>query len=583
MSRPGFARLSSIETLDPDRLSDRHSRQSDTSSGAEQLRRTRSRWRRVRLLTVLLSRDSRLSHVVVGERYRSTARRLRLIHAAKTGAATLLAASVSLIDPFERATNGTGVWCVITTLIVMQSQTLGGTTHKTVNRVIGTVAAAIAALAAGFVANVLETAHRSLAAVFVGGCVFAATGAATFLAGSKSWALWSYAFFLTALTFDFLLLLEYRDDFTSGVYRIAMILAGAVIAVCVSAAPPKILASNELRGILADNLLDAADAARRVVDAFCSGARLHRISEIYDDDYPEIECDLHASYQQIIHSRPAYEAAVSAASWEEWELRRGGDWEPFRDVGIHMRRFVYSVVSLDEYARHPLPGGAASSRAHFSALLAGPLTELTLAISALLRSLAATVRDGPRALALSADVGAVAGGGMAGGGEAGEGGGQGHIAGPTRRASSGCLAWVVRVVGAGGGGRGSSGGRSGSGGEGGGGGDEGGDEGGSDAGGSTRAEAQQQAAAAVERAAAALTQQLATFCRDAMVDLPDEEALWMATFVAFVRQSADAARRALQLHRSTDAAMRGIDGGGTAAGIAEAGTSSTAEDAVDAV
>jgi len=100
---------------------------------------------------------------------------------------------------------------------------------------------------------------------------------------------------------------------------------------------------------------------------------------------------------------------------------------------------------------------------------------------------------------------------------AGEGGGQGHIAGPTRRASSGCLAWVVRVVGAGGGGRGSSGGRSGSGGEGGGGGDEGGDEGGSDAGGSTRAEAQQQAAAAVERAAAALTQQLATFCRDAMV------------------------------------------------------------------
>lgn len=143
------------------------------------------------------------------------------------------------------------------------------------------------------------------------------------------------------------------------------------------------------------------------MDAFCSGARLHRISEIYDDDYPEIECDLHASYQQIIHSRPAYEAAVSAASWEEWELRRGGDWEPFRDVGIHMRRFVYSVcqpllpaapparrqrsvspalappsppveqvVSLDEYARHPLPGGAASSRAHFSARSPGPQAAL---------------------------------------------------------------------------------------------------------------------------------------------------------------------------------------------------------------
>ena len=214
-------------------------------------------------------------------------------------------------------------------------------------------------------------------------------------------------------------------------------------------------------GILADNLLDAADAARRVVDAFCSGARLHRISEIYDDDYPEIECDLHASYQQIIHSRPAYEAAVSAASWEEWELRRGGDWEPFRDVGIHMRRFVYSVcqpllpaapparrqrsvspalappspplwsspststratrcragpppraptsVRAPPARRPPCEPRPASPRPHPSArtgaLLAGPLTELTLAISALLRSLAATAprSRAPRSLTPSPD------------------------------------------------------------------------------------------------------------------------------------------------------------------------------------
>ena len=214
-------------------------------------------------------------------------------------------------------------------------------------------------------------------------------------------------------------------------------------------------------GILADNLLDAADAARRVVDAFCSGARLHRISEIYDDDYPEIECDLHASYQQIIHSRPAYEAAVSAASWEEWELRRGGDWEPFRDVGIHMRRFVYSVCQpllpaapparrqrsvspalappsppragrLPRRVRAPPAAGRgrllarplqcalprpagrpeprpASPRPHPSArtgaLLAGPLTELILAISALLRSLAATAprSRAPRSLTPSPD------------------------------------------------------------------------------------------------------------------------------------------------------------------------------------
>jgi len=45
---------------------------------------------------------------------------------------------------------------------------------------------------------------------------------------------------------------------------------------------------------------------------------------------------------------------------------------PLSPLPLHLEQ----VVSLDEYARHPLPGGAASSRAHFSARSPGPQAAL---------------------------------------------------------------------------------------------------------------------------------------------------------------------------------------------------------------
>jgi len=57
-----------------------------------------------------------------------------------------------------------------------------------------------------------------------------------------------------------------------------MILAGAAIAILVTIAPPVILASAQLRGLLVDNLLDSAQSATRVVEAFVSGEKLSRIS-----------------------------------------------------------------------------------------------------------------------------------------------------------------------------------------------------------------------------------------------------------------------------------------------------------------
>ncbi|EOD27838.1 hypothetical protein EMIHUDRAFT_204829 [Emiliania huxleyi CCMP1516] len=326
---------------------------------------------------------------------------------------------------------------------------------------------------------------------------------ATFLASSKAWASWSYALFLSGVTFDFLLILEYRDDFQFGVYRVVMILVGALIGMVVTALPPGILGSREIRGILADNLLDAAQAMNSVVGPFCSGSRLARISQICDD--PEIEWDIPATYQQIIMLGPGYEAAVSAAEWEEWELGGGGDWATFRDVGTHMRRFIYSVVTLDEYTRHPVNGSAGASRTHFSELLAGPLTDLTAAVAKLLRAIAATVEHG-----------------------------QGSGREATSRLNCG---WPVF--------REAPPGRP-----------------------SRRGNTEEASAAAgVERASAALAQQLAQFCRAAMAGLPTEETLWLATYIAFVRQATDAAGRLLQLHRSTERAVRRIGGGSAAQGV----------------
>lgn len=178
-----------------------------------------------------------------------------------------------------------------------------------------------------------------------------------------------------------------------------------------------------------------------------------------------------------------------------------------------MRRFVYSVMTLDEYTRHPVNGSAGASRTHFSELLAGPLTDLTAAVAKLLRAIAATVEHG-----------------------------QGSGREATSRLNCG---WpVFREAPPG---RPSRRGNT------------------EEA--PTWAEEQASAAAGVERASAALAQQLAQFCRAAMAGLPTEETLWLATYIAFVRQATDAAGRLLQLHRSTERAVRRIGGGSAAQGV----------------
>jgi uncharacterized membrane protein YccC len=81
---------------------------------------------------------------------------------------------------------------VITVLIVMQTQTVGGTTHKTVNRVIGTVVAAVAAVGVGAASDLVSTPeHPHTAAVLVGLSILLVTAIVTYLSSSKEWAEWS--------------------------------------------------------------------------------------------------------------------------------------------------------------------------------------------------------------------------------------------------------------------------------------------------------------------------------------------------------------------------------------------------------
>jgi hypothetical protein len=99
---------------------------------------------------------------------------------------------LQLIDPIQERTEGTGVWAVITVLIVMQTQTVGGTTHKTVNRVVGTIIAAVAAFGVGAAANLVSSPDRPhAAAVLVGMSILLVTAGVTYLSSSKEWAEWS--------------------------------------------------------------------------------------------------------------------------------------------------------------------------------------------------------------------------------------------------------------------------------------------------------------------------------------------------------------------------------------------------------
>ena len=352
------------------------------------------------------------------QRFRTSAERVRSVHAIKTALAAVLAACLELIDPVQRLTKGTGVWAVMTVLIVMQTQTVGGTTHKTANRIVGTVIAALGALAVGYLAALTSSeTWPYLPAILVGFSIIVVTSLVTYISSAKAWAEWSYAFFLIGLTFDFLVLLEFRDDWESGVYRILMILGGAIIALVVTVAPPAILASVQLKGLLVDNLLDSAQATTRVVAAFTSGQTLHRISKLAE---PGVEyachcrlpsrvlgvgraarrkplaastpltwslpvplhayrCEIHASYQAILASRSAYEAAVSAAQWEEYELCGGADWGPYKEVGLHVRRcellsLRHQVASL----ARPLGEGTRRSHAKMSSLHSSPASQIRL-------------------------------------------------------------------------------------------------------------------------------------------------------------------------------------------------------------
>ena len=126
------------------------------------------------------------------------------VHALKTGIAVVLASLLAICDPIYSFT-ATGGWAVVT-VIVLSQRTVGATMLKFTERTLGTAAAAAAASICGLaVDRYLPDFWQPLA---VAGLLFVVTVYCIYRADTGSW---TYAYTMTALTFNFLLLLCYRQ------------------------------------------------------------------------------------------------------------------------------------------------------------------------------------------------------------------------------------------------------------------------------------------------------------------------------------------------------------------------------------
>lgn len=175
--------------------------------------------------------------------WENSKRRWRVIHGIKAGLAVLCASTLTLSEDVHRVTD-TGPWAVITVVILMQ-QTVGATVQKAANRCIGTILAAAAAVLTGVLCRTIP--HQVGGVILLQLCMFTVTYRCTQLSGSTRWADWKYAIFLCCMTYNFLALLAFRENLASSIFRMLMVAAGAVIAVCCSMLPPQQRATTQLR------------------------------------------------------------------------------------------------------------------------------------------------------------------------------------------------------------------------------------------------------------------------------------------------------------------------------------------------
>jgi len=290
---------------------------------------------------------SHTQHLMTRTPWSHTKKRWRVIHGVRTAAAVAVATVFTLSDDLYRVTE-TGPWAVITVVILLQP-TQGATVQKSVNRCLGTIVAAGAAVLTGLCCRGMPDA---VAVPFLIACMLVVTFLCTFVTGVASWRNWHYAALLCCFTYDFLALLAFREQVSSSLYRLLMVTSGAAVALFFAILPPQQRASEQIRLMLAENCLKTAAAVRFATETFVNGRTLPSLADIENG---EVKSDvLHQAYHDVILSRTPFEEAVSNAWWEwQWRCHRDLSNTNYRKLSRADRHIVYGLVALDHLMRSP--------------------------------------------------------------------------------------------------------------------------------------------------------------------------------------------------------------------------------------
>lgn len=247
------------------------------------------------------------------------------------------------MEPVDEFFQHTGVWAVITTVVVILP-TPGETTKKMVNRVLGTTAACIFAVLTGLACYELSVIAYPLGHILTVFINFGVALLGTHMADHGG--IWAYAYFLGTLTFVFLspsILVE--DDVWIGIYRVVMIAIGGCIGLFVAWLPPKISATRLAEAYLADVLLDTSLAAEILVDNFLEG---HQLNPIHTMSTPEDDDAFHELAKAIQFSRIPLEAALTASPFEGTKKTKVASMEA---SGLAMRLTLHSMMAADVLLR----------------------------------------------------------------------------------------------------------------------------------------------------------------------------------------------------------------------------------------
>lgn len=285
--------------------------------------------------------DHRFENFQPDQFVKTIKQRQRILHALKVAVAVSLASLFVLISSLNDALQGTGVWAIITVVIVTL-QTPGDTTHKMLNRTAGTLVAAVLALLVGVLGRSLSELAFPAGHVFIAVMNFLITAIGIWF--STAVGQWSYAFLLGTLTYVFITISVLQAGSSGAIFRVLMIILGGVIGFLISWLPPHIRALDVARAYLADNVADTAVCAELVVHNFLTGRLLNPIQAIHSG---EADDNFHRLYKTIIESRGPLEDAISASMFEG-AGKRG---KSLQRSGLIVRLALRTLISADVLLR----------------------------------------------------------------------------------------------------------------------------------------------------------------------------------------------------------------------------------------